>query len=233
MPQEMLRPHATRDSAAFKERCAPPGAAARGCGLRSPPPTAYGGSARREELVELGYGRLLAMLCDLHPERRRATVVARLQYFQRQGFPPTLGAERGGPRADYGAEGLMKLALAFEVLVAGTPPGLVAELVEEGWEGARRLLAIGWKERDARTDALPVFVQVNGLGEKRREVGRLRAGDMVEFRSWGQGRGDMRSVLVVDVLRLAKALGAVVSGKEGRSGDASLRRLLDVWAGAV
>lgn len=84
--------------------------------------------------MKLRYGDLLQLLERLHalPRSRAIATESRIKNFSRLGFPngPRVGS---GERAEYGADQVVQLLVAFELLRHRLPPAVIAEIVRTEW----------------------------------------------------------------------------------------------------
>ena len=84
--------------------------------------------------MKLRYGDLLQLLERLHalPGSRRTATESRLKNFSRIGFPNAIRVG-SGERAEYGADQIVQLLFAFELLRLRVPPAVIAEIVRTEW----------------------------------------------------------------------------------------------------
>lgn len=84
--------------------------------------------------MHLRYGDLVQLIGRVHalPGSRSGATESRIKNLSRIGFPP---AERvgSGERAEYGAEQVVQLLVAFELLRHRVPPATIAEIVRTEW----------------------------------------------------------------------------------------------------
>lgn len=84
--------------------------------------------------LDLRYGDLRQLLERLHslPPSREVATESRLKNFSRLSFPfgPRVGS---GERAEYGAEQIVQLLVAFELLRHRMPPAAIVEVIRTEW----------------------------------------------------------------------------------------------------
>ena len=190
----------------------------------------------------IGYGELDAVVRVMHrvaPDN--AALVARFKYMQRMGFPEGVNPGRG-VRSVFGLEEVLKVLLAFELLETGATPTRVVRMVRTGWSGLLPALAVVWLaglERGARPRRLMVcatpgaFLELGEADDPRAPVAEaLRAVPLDRLVLWMEAADEEMPVtagevvgadaprrLVIDPMRLAGALRAVVPAMSGLDAD--------------
>lgn len=181
--------------------------------------------------MRLGYGQLAAVMGRMHAGVEQRVVDARLKYFQRRAFPSEELLVGRGWRADYGPEELLKLVLAFELLALGIAPGQAAALVGESWAGVADRIGAVWLNRSSLDYPNLLVARVDGLEAKRGGSGSITDATGVDPGKWTMA-GDPadRRLLILDVVKMAKALdGALSEGLFGKT-LVGARQGLDQWA---
>ncbi|MES1983542.1 MAG: hypothetical protein V4461_01155 [Pseudomonadota bacterium] len=160
------------------------------------------------------FGQIEELLAKAHriDPAKRTAFHGRLKHLQRWGFPS--GEKPGkGKAISYSAEHLYMMVLVMELIQAGMPPKLSADLIRDNWN-------------DLRTT-----IYLNMVGEsERREAGYVKAEDwcwlfrpeaLREITVEGVSEYDhMEAVLAIEVSALAKHLtseGDAHAGDLGRS----------------
>ncbi len=131
--------------------------------------------------VELDNDDVDALLSSIHGVPPAQAVQARLRYLRKIGFPPNAKAGRG-KRTVHDLEGALKLAIVFEMLALGIPPGRAVATVTSSWEDLRGAVMAGWHSLKRHRSKLA------GIGETRDDKSEHRD-DQVE---------DWRRVIILD-----------------------------------
>lgn len=185
--------------------------------------------------MELGFGQLLDILAEMHPDVDPKVVSARLKYFQRlpEPFPSKATIVGAGARATYSAEDLMGLVLAFEFLAIGLAPLQSALLVRDDWPRLSSSFAKAWFTREAR-DPMIVMVRAEGLGSKRGLTGSIAIGDEIDLRNWAIAKVvEDRRLAVFDAGRVARALDGAISVTQPFKVVVAIGRLIESWRRTV
>lgn len=113
-------------------------------------------------VVELTYRQVEAALAGhfrVHPDRL-STFRSRIKQLQRLQFPPGVNVGRGA-RAEYNAESLFQLVLAFELISCGQPALTACKLVERHWQQFAAGFALAaLQERKWGTERQPHVIAV-------------------------------------------------------------------------
>jgi hypothetical protein len=182
--------------------------------------------------VELGYGRLAAVIGGLHPGVGANVIGARFKYFQRSGFPSDAMRVGKGWRVAYGVDDCMRLVFAFTLLSAGVFPAAAMELTTAEWAKIRRRLSEAWSE-PGRKHALLVFVRLDGLGGGEGH-GAIAPGTQDQLNDWLSGeRGEDVSTTMLDAVRLAAKLREAVRKACPEREAAGWLEAADRWCLAV
>lgn len=185
--------------------------------------------------MELGFGHLLEVLAEMHPDVDPKVVSARLKYFQRlpEPFPSKATIVGAGARAAYSADDLMGLVLAFEFLAVGLAPLQSALLVRHDWPRLSSSFAKAWAGREGR-DPMIVMAQVEGLGSKRGLTGSIAIGDEIDLRNWAMAKGvEDRRLAVFDAVRVAGALDRAIGATQPFKVVLAFGRLIEAWRRTV
>lgn len=185
--------------------------------------------------MELGFGQLLDIVAEMHPGVDPGIVSARLKYFQRlpDAFPSKATVIGGGARADYSADDLLGLVLAFELLASGLSPLQAAMLVREGWMSLSRSFAKAWAARE-RHEPIVVMMRVEGLEAKRGAAGSTTVGDEVDLRNWAVGKEtDDRRLIVFELGRVARKLNAALTTTQPFKRALTISKLIEAWRQSV
>ncbi|VVS98011.1 hypothetical protein SPHINGO391_210030 [Sphingomonas aurantiaca] len=185
--------------------------------------------------MELGFGQLLDIVAEMHPGVDPGIVSARLKYFQRlpEPFPSKATVIGAGARAEYSADDLLGLVLAFEVLASGIAPLQAATLVRDGWKNLSRSFAKAWAAR-ALHEPMVVMMRVEGLGSKRGAAGSTTVGDEVDLRNWAVGKDtEDRRLVVFEMGRVARSLDAALSATQPFKRVLTILKLIETWRQAV
>ncbi|RYY26134.1 MAG: hypothetical protein EOP62_11695 [Sphingomonadales bacterium] len=180
--------------------------------------------------LKLRYGDLLQLLERMHalPRSRAIATESRIKNFSRLGFPngPRVGS---GERADYGADQIVQLLVAFELLRHRLPPAVISEIVRTEWPAIAAAFATAARTLgdDPRGDPAtrPVLVvDTAALHEAGKTVRRgelLSAIEVVgaDLVLGAKGAG-WRSILLIDPGALLADAAALTPGlKRSLAGD--------------
>ena len=163
----------------------------------------------RPHALELDNEAVDRLLCSVHglpptADAAESPVHVRLRYLQKIGFPASANAGRG-KRALHGPEGILQLALAFELLAVGLTPKRAAATVVANWDKAMVALRAGWRAFGLTE------IRQGGTGEERNaEVAKAR----LQLRFSAEGFDD-------------GPLGAIVTPPAERDDDAIQGRARD------
>lgn len=178
----------------------------------------------------LGNSHMEAVLAALHPEVPRASIAARLRYFQRRDYPSGNMNVGKGWRIEYGVVDVLKLAVTYELLVSFVPPDDAMKTVKNHWsavEGTFRK-AVEAKEED---DPLPILFVGTGIAAKNQATAILEPVAMTDLHRWLKGGGEERLLTVLDTVRMVRALERTLVGGAGEKG-AAMAAALKGWAKA-
>lgn len=160
--------------------------------------------------MHLRYRELLQLLERLHtlPRGRGVATESRIKNFSRLDFPagPKVGS---GERVEYGAEQIVQLLVAFELLRLRVPPAAIAELVRSEWPSIAEVFAgvarKGGSILDRTGRAYPerelLLIDAVALHEAGKTVRRdelLTVVDIVSASEMMKGEIPWRSALLID-----------------------------------
>lgn len=172
--------------------------------------------------MKLRYGDLLQLLERLHalPRSRAIATESRLKNFSRLGFPngPRVGS---GERAEYGADQVVQLLVAFELLRLRMPPAVIAELVRTEWSAIAKAFveAARMIERRHNGDAArrPILVvDATALHEAGKTVRRGELLSVIETIPADEllaiGARPWRSAMLIDPVAVIADAAAIAPG---------------------
>lgn len=177
-----------------------------------------------------GFGNLLAVLAAVHPEVGEDIVEARLKYLQRLPFPAEHIKVGKGGRANYSADDLMKLVVAFELLAVGIVPAQAAGIVAERWSKLSPDIADAWVFRSNPIESILLLARIDGFDTRRGNTGTAEVFNNEDLLIWRKQRDlkDRRAV-VVDLLAMARALAKAFETEKPVVQNVAMLRDLEAW----